>query len=620
MATEIEKLIVRLEVSQNRFDQQMRAAAKAADRSANKVEKRFADMNKGLSSSFKSLGAGLAAGLGGAVAGIGLSQLIGTLRSTASEVANIGSEAERAGISARAFQELGYVAQQNRIPVDALIDGMKELSLRTDELIQTGAGPAAESFHRLGLTAEDLKEQLKKPDELLLTIIGRMEKLDKASQIRIADELFGGTGGERFVELLDTGAQGIRDLQKEANDLGLIMDDQMIAKAAEVDRQFTLISQTVGTALKGAIVDAAAALSAFINTFNSVQEQTRSTLETNLVAATRNRDAAQEALGRANFLTRTPLERQVAKSQEEIDRIKGELAARQPIEPAAPIAPASTLNSAPYKPGGAGAAKKEPRDAAAEKAKHEAEAVAELIAELEREKGLISATDVERQISNALRQAGAAATDEQKAKIKELVTAIEAETAANERLEEAQESMKETASDVLHSIADGIRDGATAGEILGDVLDGLADKLISMGINNLVENAFGGAGVKGGAGGLGGILKLFGFASGGIAKNGKPMQTFAKGGVSRSAAIFGEAGPEAAVPLPDGRRIPVDLKMPAKGSARGGGGIQIGMIDARGAQLGVGEEIKAALAEYDRGSVSRTVAGYNEAKRRGKIR
>jgi hypothetical protein len=37
------------------------------------------------------------------------------------------------------------------------------------------------------------------------------------------------------------------------------------------------------------------------------------------------------------------------------------------------------------------------------------------------------------------------------------------------------------------------------------------------------------------------------------------MQKFASGGVSHRAAIFGEAGPEAAVPLPDGRTIPVTI-------------------------------------------------------------
>ena len=35
---------------------------------------------------------------------------------------------------------------------------------------------------------------------------------------------------------------------------------------------------------------------------------------------------------------------------------------------------------------------------------------------------------------------------------------------------------------------------------------------------------------------------------------------FADGGIANGPSIFGEAGPEAAVPLPDGRRIPVDLR------------------------------------------------------------
>ena len=40
-----------------------------------------------------------------------------------------------------------------------------------------------------------------------------------------------------------------------------------------------------------------------------------------------------------------------------------------------------------------------------------------------------------------------------------------------------------------------------------------------------------------------------------------PVKKFALGGITRERAIFGEAGPEAAVPLPDGRTIPVTLKI-----------------------------------------------------------
>ncbi len=39
-----------------------------------------------------------------------------------------------------------------------------------------------------------------------------------------------------------------------------------------------------------------------------------------------------------------------------------------------------------------------------------------------------------------------------------------------------------------------------------------------------------------------------------------PPERFAKGGIANRPSIFGEAGPEAAVPLPDGRSIPVTIK------------------------------------------------------------
>ena len=89
---------------------------------------------------------------------------------------------------------------------------------------------------------------------------------------------------------------------------------------------------------------------------------------------------------------------------------------------------------------------------------------------------------------------------------------------------------------------------------------------------------------KGSGGGAGLIGKLFGFADGGVMVPGqgpRALNRFAVGGVSRKAAIFGEAGPEAAVPLPDGRRIPVDLRLPnisaeaQKASPGGAGGVQV---------------------------------------------
>lgn len=56
---------------------------------------------------------------------------------------------------------------------------------------------------------------------------------------------------------------------------------------------------------------------------------------------------------------------------------------------------------------------------------------------------------------------------------------------------------------------------------------------------------------------------MTGAPGGGDAWAGLRMKTFAKGGVANIPSIFAEAGPEAAVPLPDGRSIPVTLRMPS---------------------------------------------------------
>lgn len=258
-------------------------------RSTSRINQMLATTSTRIGSLAKAFAGGLAIG--------GASELIRQVGTIARGIASIGDEAKRAGLGVKEFQELRYVAEQNRIGVDALVDGIKELNLRADEFIVTGKGPAAEAFARLGYGAEELREKLKNPKDLLIEIIGRLQQLDKAAQIRIADEIFGGTAGERFVELIAQGEQGIRDTIKAAHDFGAVMDEKMIAKAAELDRKFNAVATTVGTALKTAIVEAADALQRFIDYFRQVQDQSTVNLEARLNELMTRRAQLQEQKG-----------------------------------------------------------------------------------------------------------------------------------------------------------------------------------------------------------------------------------------------------------------------------------------------------------------------------------
>ena len=104
----------------------------------------------------------------------------------------------------------------------------------------------------------------------------------------------------------------------------------------------------------------------------------------------------------------------------------------------------------------------------------------------------------------------------------------------------------------------------------------IADQFVP-GFGGVLQQLLDGMSKESGGGGIGGFLSSVfggGFGSGTMsagasaAIRGGAVGLFANGGISDRPAIFGEGPlPEAAVPLPDGRRIPVALRMPAMPSA-----------------------------------------------------
>lgn len=172
---------------------------------------------------------------------------------------------------------------------------------------------------------------------------------------------------------------------------------------------------------------------------------------------------------------------------------------------------------------------------------------------------------IEQQLLSEAQKAGLEITPALREQISGLAENYAKASVASEQLQESQKRTAEAAKafnglgkEALSGFISDMRRGVSASEALSNALNRVLDKLIDIGIESLFSGAGGGGGLLGGLFG-----SLFGFADGGIAAHGKPLKTFARGGVSRSAAIFGEAGPEAAVPLPDGRSIPVKFHEPS---------------------------------------------------------
>jgi len=560
-----ERLIVLLEARIRDFEKGMAKASGTADRSYDRMRRGSrsatrqmeADMvrsagriNQALAATSTRIGAFGKAFVGGVVGGIaagGIAGIVSQLGRMAEGIAAIGDEAKRAGVSAQAFQEWKIVAEQARIPVDSLIDGLKELNLRADEFVITGKGPAAEAFARLGYTAEDLKAKLKDPSALLLEIIGRLGQMDKAAQIRIADEVFGGTGGERFVELIAQGEDGIKATIDQAHRLGNIMDDQMIAKAAEVDRQFQIVSTTVGTALKSAIVDAVLMLQDFIDRFNGFEAQRDAALGDRLSAIggerldlkgqlfeLNSRERSGESVGDGIFGTRigessfgearADLERQIEALSAEEEMINKVLEQRRKLREAPPPGTSGTpwTPPPPPLPGGGGGSTKKSADEYERLAQRITEATAARVAETEAQRQLNPAVEdygyalerarLEHELLAAAQEAGKAITPALRAEIAALAdqygqAAAEAAELGEEQgktLDELQ-WRRDTLKGVLGDMRQALSDGKLEWQELGDIAMSVLDRVIDKIENELLDALFK-AGNAGGGGGGGGSL------------------------------------------------------------------------------------------------------------------
>lgn len=623
--SDTERLVVLLEAKISDFEKRMAQAERRGSRtygrlrrdSASATKAMEADMirstgriNQALAAGGAKLGAvgkawaaGLVGGVVGGLAAAGISGIVSQVGRIANGVAQVGDEAKRAGLSAKAFQEWKFVAEQNRIGVDSMVDALKELNLRADEFAVTGKGSAAEAFQRLGYGAEEIARKLKDPSALILEIIGRMERMGKAAQIRIADELFGGTGGERFVELLDQGEAGIRDTIRAANDLGLVMDDELIAKAAEVDRQFNIVASTVGTALKGAIVEAAAALSDFMNRFAAFERQTSTTLATSIdgLRSEKSRLAASRvplaetlatSSGSSDFIAQAQAEQlvadlaaldaEIAAIDQQLGhalQVRGERAQRAAERKEAADAPVLALEPVSVsgatsgsgggggsRGGGGGGGSASSR---ADEFEREAEALERRTEALKA--GTLAQSEINPLLQDfghaaaeaaartdllvAAQQAGIPITDELRARVAELAAGYADAAAAQAAMEEGMgqrrdqaEQMLRLRSETLKGFTRDMLDGASATDALGSALQRLGDRLIDLALDSLFPTTGGGGGGAG-AGLLGGIGKLFGFARG-----------TANTGGARGEPRGVVHGQEAVIPLPDGGRVPVEMR------------------------------------------------------------
>lgn len=567
MATDLERLIVSLEARTNAFEKAMKRAEAQTNATAKRIETRFSKLNFGRDA-FQPFVRGAVSAL---LPTLSFAAAVQKTKQALQDFGDIADGAAAAGLDSEFFQSLTYQAKLAGVEIDQSAAALATFA-KNSGLAVEGKGRMVTALQALDVgLLENIRNARNQEERIRLVADALNATEDPARRAAIATAAFG-DAGLKMVAAFKGGSSSIDETMRKARDLGIVVDRDLIARADELGDEFDTVAQVLDTRLKQALVNLApvltwltglasefaSELSMAAEAFNPTGSRSTRTIQAEIKQL---REHPPQRFGfdlgpilggvTAGGVDQDAVDKQIRDRVDELTR-RG-LRRNAPRQ----------ANTRPDTPDLPTLAEADTRNKAAAAALKQADAVKELIANLEFEGSLIGKSAVEQAKMNALRQAGAGATEEQRQKIAALVEENAREQAHVQALQDLYAELGDIGKSAVQGIVDAMSDGKIEASELGDILS----NVLSMASQFFLNKAFGSIGGGGGGGNL--LGSLFGGLKLGFGK--------AAGGAVMPGTMYpvGERGPELFVPRMAGTVVP-------NGAGSTGGGITIS-IDARGA-------------------------------------
>jgi len=143
------------------------------------------------------------------------------------------------GLSTTSLQEWQHVARVATVPVEAMSDAVAGLIRKLPRLEQE-TGLSTKQLHKLGLDFAALAEMT--PDEAIDRIILGLSEMENVMERNAIGAALFGLGWKDIAPILDLGAKRIKQARQEAHALGLVLDEQTIARREAFFTQVTIFN------------------------------------------------------------------------------------------------------------------------------------------------------------------------------------------------------------------------------------------------------------------------------------------------------------------------------------------------------------------------------------------
>jgi hypothetical protein len=223
MADAVERLY-KLSVEGGQAITEMKRIAKASDDTAKQVakfRKDFADLRNTV------------------LAGLTFKAVVEGFKGIVNAMSDIKDQSEKLGVTTEEFQRLSFAAQQSGVSATSLATGIKKLQIGMQELNDPTSKQGA-LLKQLGVTTGDTVTTAFRKIAIEFKKTG-----DEGKKVAVITGAMGKSANE-LIPIFKGGAEALDDFNKQADQLGLIVDDATINKFEALGDNFSVMGRALG--------------------------------------------------------------------------------------------------------------------------------------------------------------------------------------------------------------------------------------------------------------------------------------------------------------------------------------------------------------------------------------
>lgn len=163
---------------------------------------------------------------------------------TAATADDINTMSRNSGFSTETVQEWMYAADR----IDVSVDSIGKAGQKLTKAMKSTSEDTQAAFKRLGVSATDAEGAMRPVEDVFWDVVAALGQVENETERdQLAMQLLGGSAAD-LSGIIDDGGEAFHELAQEAKDLGLIMDQDALDSANELNAGIDKLKSTMAGA------------------------------------------------------------------------------------------------------------------------------------------------------------------------------------------------------------------------------------------------------------------------------------------------------------------------------------------------------------------------------------